>query len=88
MKKIFNSKLISIIILIVAVCTVLTACMGTPQVQEVSKTVSNYDSAVNSLNQDALNNIATKLYNNAEARDAFLAAFRGYAFFSFVSPAR
>ncbi len=78
MKKIFNSKLISIIILIVAVCTVLTACMGTPQVQEVSKTVSNYDSAVNSLNQDALNNIATKLYNNAEARDAFLAAFRGY----------
>ena len=78
MKKIFNSRFFSVIILLLAVSTLFTACMGGAKVQEVSKSVTNYDGSVNSLKQEELNAIATKLYNNAEAKNAFFAAYRGY----------
>ena len=78
MKKIFNSRFFSVIILLLAVSTLFTACLGGAKVQEVSKSVTNYDGSVNSLKQEELNAIATKLYNNAEAKNAFFAAYRGY----------
>ena len=78
MRKIFNSRFFSLLILTITICVLLSSCMGSAQSKEVSKTVTNYDGSVNELDQNALNNIATKLYNNFEARDAFFAALRGY----------
>ena len=79
MKNIFNSKFLSIIILLVAVCTLLSACGGgAAKKEDVKKNVTNYDGSVNTLRQEELDSIATTLYNNVEARDAYLAAFRGY----------
>ena len=77
MKKIFNSRFFSIVIILIAVSAILSSCMGTASTT-VSKTVKNYNGAENVLKQEELDAVATKIYNNAEARDAFLAAYRGY----------
>lgn len=78
MKKIFNSRFLVIILLLVTISTVFTACMGSTQTKEVELKVEEFDSSKNLLSNANLNTIATKLYNNQEARDAFLAACRGY----------
>ncbi len=78
MKKIFNSRFFSLLVLVITLCTILTSCMGNAQTKEVTKTVTNYDGSVNTLTQEQLNSVATKIYNSTEARDAFLAAYRGY----------
>ena len=78
MKKIFNSRIFSIIVLLVVACALLTSCIGTPQQQTVQKTVTNYDGSKNVLKQEELNTIATTIYNNKEAKEAFVAAYRGY----------
>ena len=78
MKKIFNSKILSVIVLIVAICALLTSCMGGASTAKIEKAVSNYDGSVNTLKQEQLNTIATTIYNNPEAKNAFFAAFRGY----------
>ncbi len=78
MKKIFNSRIFSIIVLLVVVSTLLTACMGGAQTTTVEKNVTNYNGAENILKQEELDAIATKIYNNKEAKEAFIAAYRGY----------
>ncbi|MBO5715376.1 MAG: YidC/Oxa1 family membrane protein insertase [Clostridia bacterium] len=78
MKKIFNSKFFSIIVLLVVACALLTSCIGAPQQQTIQKSVTNYDGSKNSLKQEELNAIATTIYNNKEAKEAFFAAYRGY----------
>ena len=78
MKKIFNSKIFSILVLLVVACALLTSCIGAPQQQTVQKTVTNYDGSKNVLKQEELNTIATTIYNNKEAKETFIAAFRGY----------
>ena len=78
MKKIFNSRFFAIVVLLVVISTVFSSCVGSTQSTEVTKTVTNYDGSKNLLQQDTLNSIATKIYNNQEARDAFFAAYRGY----------
>lgn len=78
MKKIFNSRIFSIIVLLVVVSTLLTACMGGAQTTTVEKNVTNYNGAENILKQEELDAIATKIYNNKEAKEAFVAAYRGY----------
>ena len=75
MKKIFNSRFFSVVILLVVICTLFTACGGAKQVT-VQKTVA--PTTGTSFTPQQLNEIATTLYNNPEARDAFLAAYRGY----------
>ena len=76
MKKIFNSRIFSLLILLVVVCAVFTACIGGTQQQTVQKTVSPVEGTKFSPQQ--LNEAATILYNNSEAKNAFIAAFRGY----------
>lgn len=76
MKKIFNSRFFSILILVILLSVVLTSCMGTNQTQTVQKTVVPVTGTAFTPQQ--LNEAATILYNNTEARDAFLAAYRGY----------
>ena len=78
MKKIFNSRIFSIIVLLVVACALLTSCIGAVQQQTVEKTVTNYDGSKNELKQEELDAIATKIYNNKEAKEAFFAAYRGY----------
>ena len=78
MKKIFNSRIFSIIVLLVVACALLTSCIGAVQQQTVQKTVTNYDGSKNNLKQEELNTIATTIYNNQEAKEAFIAAYRGY----------
>ncbi|MBR2381796.1 MAG: membrane protein insertase YidC [Clostridia bacterium] len=78
MKKIFNSRIFSIIVLLVAISALFTACMGGAQTITVTKTVTNYDGSKNNLKQEELDTIATTIYNNKEAKEAFFAAYRGY----------
>ena len=78
MKKIFNSRFFAIVVLLIAISTVFTSCLGSTEAKEVELKVEEYDSSKNLLSNANLNTIATKLYNNQEARDAFLAACRGY----------
>ena len=78
MKKIFNSRFFSIVILLLVVSAVFTACTGGAQQTTVTKEVKNYNGQFNKLSEEQLDSIATTLYNNVEARDAFLAAYRGY----------
>jgi YidC/Oxa1 family membrane protein insertase len=52
--------------------------MGGAGTAKIEKAVSNYDGSVNTLKQEQLNTIATTIYNNPEAKNAFFAAFRGY----------
>lgn len=76
MKKIFNSRFFSIIVLIIAVSALLTSCLGAAQQQIVQKTVAPAEGTTFTPQQ--LNEAATIIYNNKEARDALIAAFRGY----------
>ncbi len=76
MKKIFNSRFFAIIVILVVISAVFTSCMGTAQDTTVQKTVVPV--ADSPLSSQELNSVATTLYNNKEARDAFLAANRGY----------
>ena len=78
MKKIFNSRFFSIVLLLVIISALFTACTGTAQSTTVQKNVTNYDRSQNVLSEEELDAIATTIYNNKEARDAFLAAYRGY----------
>ena len=78
MKKIFNSRFFSIVLLLVIISALFTACTGTAQTTTVQKNVTNYDRSENELLEEELDAIATTIYNNKEARDAFLAAYRGY----------
>ena len=76
MKKIFNSRLFSLVVIVLVLSALLTSCLGATQQQTVNKTV--VPSADTQFTSQQLNEAATILYNNAEARDAFLAAYRGY----------
>ena len=76
MKKIFNSRIFSLIVLFVAICALLTSCIGGTQQQTVNKTVAPVEGT--KFTPQQLNEAATLLYNNAEARNAFIAAYRGY----------
>ena len=76
MKKIFNSRFFSLVVLFVAICALLTSCIGSTQQQTVNKTVSPVEGTT--FTPQELNEAATLLYNNAEARNAFIAAYRGY----------
>ncbi len=76
MKKIFNSRVLSLIVLLIAICTLFTACIGASAPQTVQKTVSPVEGT--KFTPQQLNEAATILYNNFEARNAFIAAFRGY----------
>ena len=78
MKKIFNSRFFSLLVLVITLSVVLTSCLGGAQTKDVTKSVTNYDGSKNTLTQEQLDAVATKIYNSTEARDAFLAAYRGY----------
>ena len=78
MKKIFNSRFLAIVVLLVVISAIFTSCIGSTTTEDVAKSVKNYDGSKNTLKQEELDSIATTLYNNTEARDAFLAAYRGY----------
>ena len=76
MKKNFNSRFFSLVVLVIALSALLTSCLGNTQTQTVQKTVVPV--AGTTFTSQQLNEAATILYNNVEARDAFLAAYRGY----------
>ena len=76
MKKIFNSKLFTVIVLIVAVCALLSSCVGGNTQQKIS--ITNVHAEGSTLTQDQLNAIATFVRNNPSARNDFVAAYRGY----------
>ena len=76
MKKIFNSRFFSLVVIVIVLSALLTSCLGATQQQTVNKTV--VPSEGTQFTSQQLNEAATILYNNAEARDAFLAAYRGY----------
>lgn len=76
MKKIFNSKILILLVVVIAISTFFTACMGNQQV-----TIKINDVAVaegSTLTQDQLNAIATFVRNNNSAWNDFVAAYRGY----------
>ena len=76
MKKIFNSRLVLLLIVTILVSTVFAGCTAQKQA-----TVSITDVAVaegSTLNQDQLNAIATLVRNNSSAWSDFVAAYRGY----------
>ena len=76
MKKIFNSRFFSLVVIVIVLSALLTSCLGATQQQTVNKTV--VPSEGTQFTSQQLNEAATILYNNTEARDAFLAAYRGY----------
>ena len=76
MKKIFNSRIFSLVVLFIAICALLTSCIGSAKPQTVQKTVSPVEGT--KFTPQQLNEAATILYNNTEARSAFIAAYRGY----------
>ena len=76
MKKIFNSKILSVIVLIVAVCALFTSCFGGAKTQTITKSVTAVEG--NSLTTEGLSDVATLIYNNTSARNEFVAAYRGY----------
>ena len=77
MKKIFNSRIISIIVLVLVFCALLSSCTSsTTQTTELK--VEGFDGSKNLLSNEQLNSIATTIYNDQTAREAFLAAYRGY----------
>ena len=78
MKKIFNSRFLSIILLILAVCTVLSSCVGSAQPQTIEKNAAIVEDVDYAYSFSDLNLITTTIYNDKDARDAFLAACRGY----------
>ena len=76
MKRIFNSRLALLLVLILTVSVLFTACIS-PKAQTVSITDVAVDGE-STLNQDQLNAIATLVRNNASAWSDFVAAYRGY----------
>ena len=76
MKKIFNSRFFSLLVLVIAVCALFTSCMGAAKTQTVNKSVTAVEG--NSLTSEQLSAIATLIYNNSAARNDFIAAYRGY----------
>ena len=76
MKRIFNSRLALLLVLILTVSVLFTACIS-PKAQTVSITDVAVDGE-STLNQDQLNAIATLVRNNASAWNDFVAAYRGY----------
>ena len=83
MKKIFNSRFFAIVVLLIAISTVFTSCMGgTTEKEKVKITVfAKTGEGVenpNTLDSEHLSAIATLIYNDTEAKDAFIAAYRGY----------
>ena len=76
MKKIFNSKIALLLIVIITVCAICTGCIGA---QQTTVTISDVVVAEGSvLNQSQLNAIATLVRNNSAAWNDFVAAYRGY----------
>ena len=76
MKKIFNSRFFSLVVIVIVLSALLTSCLGATQQQTVNKTVVPTEGT--QFTSQQLNEAATILYNNVEARNAFLAAYRGY----------
>ena len=75
MKKIFNSKVLILLVLLTLLCTVFTSCIGAgPQTIKIT----NVDSEGSQLTTDQLNAIATLVRNNGGAWNDFVAAYRGY----------
>ena len=75
MKKIFNSKLFSIIALFVVACALFTSCVSNAT---TTISIANVSAEGSTLTQEQLNAIATLVRNNASARNDFVAAYRGY----------
>lgn len=76
MKKIFNSRLFAVIAVFVALCALLTSCVGSGA---SSVTIDDVKVAEGSkLSEEELNAIATLVRNNASAWQDFVAAYRGY----------
>ena len=75
MKKIFNSKILLMLVLLVALCTILTSCVSTGA-QTVK--ITDVDGTGSELTTDQLNAIATLVRNNKNAWSDFVAAYRGY----------
>ena len=83
MKKIFNSRFFAIVVLLIAISTVFTSCLGgktEKQTVEITVFAKNGEGVENpnTLGSEELSAIATLIYNNTEARDKFIAAYRGY----------
>ena len=75
MKKIFNSKIILLLVVLVALCTIFTSCVSN---QQPTVKVTKVNAEGSALTQDELNAIATLVRNNASAWSDFVAAYRGY----------
>ena len=75
MKKIFNSKILVLLVLLTLLCTVFTSCIGAgPQTIKIT----DVESEGSQLTSDQLNAIATLVRNNSNAWSDFIAAYRGY----------
>ena len=78
MKKIFNSRFFAIVVLLIAISTVFSSCMGTTTTEKVEKKAEVVNGGNYSLSFDQLHSITTEIYNNTTARNEFIAAYRGY----------
>ena len=76
MKKIFTSRSAVVLTLLLMICMLLTSCIGSNQQQTISINVTAGEQ--NALTSDQLSAIATLVRNDANARNDFTAAFRGY----------
>ena len=77
MKRVFNSKLALLLVLIITVSVLFTACIGGSKTQTIKITDVKVEEG-SALTQDQLNAIATLVRNNASAWNDFVAAYRGY----------
>ena len=74
MKKIFTSKIFLLLVVLVALCTVLSSCGNNQQSIKVTVTAPEGSS----LTSDQLSAIGTFVRNNLSAWNDFVAAYRGY----------
>ena len=78
MKKIFNSRFFSIVILLMVVTVLFSSCMGSNGDTTVKKDAKIVETGVYSIPYEQLHSITTTIYNNNTARNEFIAAYRGY----------
>lgn len=74
MKKIFTSKIFLLLVVLVALCTVLSSCGNAQQTINVTVTAPEGSS----LTSEQLSAIGTLVRNNGSAWNDFVAAYRGY----------
>lgn len=78
MKKIFNSRFFSIVVLLMVVTVLFSSCMGSNGDTTVKKDAKIVETGVYSIPYEQLHSITTTIYNNNTARNEFIAAYRGY----------